>query len=110
MATLPQQSEAALQAQIIELARLLNFRVAHFRAARTEKGWRTPVAADGAGFPDLTLCKPGRLIFVEVKSHRGRLSAAQREWIEALRAAGQEVYVWRPDDFDEIERVLRGGA
>lgn len=49
----PSISEAELQSAVIELARTLGYRVAHFRAARTAQGWRTPVEADGAGFPDL---------------------------------------------------------
>lgn len=43
--------ERQWQAQVIELARILGWRVAHFRPALTKHGWRTPVQADGAGFP-----------------------------------------------------------
>ena len=46
-------SERELQDAVIQLARLLGWRVAHFRPAMTTRGWRTPVSADGAGFPDL---------------------------------------------------------
>jgi hypothetical protein len=45
--------EQSFQSVVIEVARLTGWRVAHFRAARTAHGWRTPVTADGAGWPDL---------------------------------------------------------
>ena len=101
--------EAAFQAVVVEIARLAGWRVAHFRAARTEKGWRTPVAADGAGWPDLVLVRPPRIVFAELKSERGKLSARQADWIGALRLLpAAEVYVWRPDDWDELVETLTG--
>ena len=60
------------------------------------------------GFPDLMLLKPGRLIVAEVKSQKGRLTFAQEVWLEAFRETHAEVYVWRPDDWPEVERVLIG--
>jgi hypothetical protein len=88
-------TEAQFQAAIVDLARLLGFKVAHFRAAQTSKGWRTPVAADGKGFPDLVLAKPGRLVFIGLKSAAGKVSAAQRAWIATLASSGAEVHVLR---------------
>lgn len=113
--------EAAFQGQVIEIAHLYRWRVAHFRPAQTSRGWRTPVAADGAGFPDLVLIRPPELIIAELKSEKGTLSPAQREWVGELtlveeaiaQAAGQpphrrlfEVNVWRPSDFDDIVKRL----
>jgi hypothetical protein len=60
LTTLPPQSEASFLEQIIDLAHLFGWRVAHFRAARTFSGWRTPVQGDGKGFPDLVLCRRRR--------------------------------------------------
>lgn len=94
------------QATVVELARTLGWRVAHFRPARTKDDWRTPVAADGKGFPDLVLVRD-RVVYAELKSDRGALRPDQREWIAALEAAGQEVYIWRPIDFDRMEATLR---
>lgn len=66
-----------------------------------------------AGFPDLTLVRlgsqVGRLVFVELKSERGRVRAAQAEWIEHLDCVpGVEVYLWTPASWlsGEVERVL----
>ncbi len=102
-------TEADFQRQIIDLARLHGWKVAHFRPARTEQGWRTPVSADGKGFPDLVLVR-GRVLFVELKSAKGRLTYEQHEWLDALTRAGAEVHVWRPDDFDRAHDVLKEHA
>jgi len=98
-------TEAAFQQTVIDLAHMLGWKVAHFRPARTEKGWRTPVAADGAGFPDLVLVRE-RVVFMELKSDRGRLSVAQRAWLDDLSAAGVEAYCFYPDEFDAVRDVL----
>lgn len=107
MATRPQPAapEDDFQAAVIELARYSGWRVAHFRSVETPSGHRTPVAADGVGYPDLTLVRE-RTIWVELKSARGRRTEEQRAWGDALEAAGAEYHVWRPDDWEEIERVL----
>lgn len=62
------------------------------------------------GWPDVTLCRPPRLILAELKSERGKLSLAQAEWQDLLgRCPGVEVAVWRPADLVDgtIERALR---
>lgn len=107
-------SEAQFQAQVIEAAHHLGYRIAHFRPAMNAKGqWRTPVAADAKGFPDLIMVRPDsarwapRVIFVELKTDRGRLSSEQAAWLDALSSAGQETYLWRPKMWDEIITVLR---
>lgn len=51
------------------------------------------------GYPDLHLVHPiaGRSIFAELKKQiGGRISPAQQTWLNALAAAGQTTYVWRP--------------
>ena len=101
------EREADFQRAITDLAELCGWRWIHHRPARTSKGWRTPVeGSHAAGFPDLLLCGRSRVLYVEVKSERGRLSPAQEEWIEALRAAGQDVRVWRPSDWPEVQQTL----
>ena len=98
-------TEAEFQKQVIDAAHLFGWRVAHFRPARTAHGWRTPVAADGAGFPDLVLVRNHQLIFAELKTDTGKLSDAQRGWLEALPRS----VVWRPRYWDDIERALKTG-
>jgi hypothetical protein len=55
-----------------------------------------------AGFPDWVLVRGPETIFAELKGSRGRLSPEQRIWLDALDAAGHEVYVWRPKDVDFV--------
>lgn len=100
------QDEKSFTDQVLELAGIHHWRRAHFRAAQIVAGWRTPVQADGAGFPDLILCRGPRLVVAELKSRRGKLSPDQLDWLEAWRQVGAEVFVWRPDDWDDICRVL----
>lgn len=121
------------QQQVVDLAQALRWRVAHFRPARTLDGWRTAVAADGKGFPDLVLVRGPRLLFVELKTDRtgSKLSPEQQQWVADLEAVANalagpvsrgmatreglpgivtpalEVYVWRPSDWDRALAVLR---
>jgi hypothetical protein len=93
------------QQTVIEAAQTLGFKVAHFRPAKTTKGWRTPVQADGAGFPDIVMVRGERIIFAELKSDTGKISADQEAWLEALGQA-VEAYVWRPRDWDAVVAAL----
>ncbi|MCS7310962.1 MAG: VRR-NUC domain-containing protein [Armatimonadetes bacterium] len=61
-----------------------------------------------AGFPDLVLVRPPRLVFAELKVGRNRPTSAQQDWLHLLSACPQvEVYLWTPADWEQIERVLR---
>lgn len=104
-------NEADFQKAIIDLAHTHGWRVAHFRPARTERGWVTPVAADGAGFPDLVLVHNAqkRCLFVEVKSETGRLTKEQTTWLADLHAAGMETELWRPENWVSIVNRLSFG-
>lgn len=108
---MPQKNptETRYTTTVVELARVLGWRVSHFRPARTATGWRTAVQGD-AGFPDLVMAKGGVVIFAELKTANGRVSPAQRDWLDALdRCPGVRTFLWVvPDQFDEIEEVLRG--
>jgi hypothetical protein len=105
------ETEEEFQDRVIELAHVHGWRVAHFRPVRIQRAngtvyYETPVAADGAGWPDCCLVRE-RVIWAELKRQNGALQPNQREWREALLGAGAEWYCWRPSDLDEIERVLR---
>jgi hypothetical protein len=105
-------TERQLQDAVIECARTLGWRVAHFRPAMTAKGWRTPVEADGAGFPDLFMVhwKNGMAPYaIELKSERGKVRPEQQDWLDALFRVGCYTAVWRPSDWlsGRIERELR---
>ena len=103
-------TEADFLRNVLELAALLGWHTLHMRPAQTAHGWRTPVQGSlGAGWPDLTLVRvrDQRLIFAELKSDKGKLSPRQIEVHDILRAAGLDVRVWRPADFDTIAEILR---
>ena len=62
-----------------------------------------------AGFPDLVMTRAGRTIFAELKSQKGRIKAAQQNWLDELRKTkGLEVFLWRPSDMDEVVKNLMG--
>ena len=103
---LPPLAEAEFQRQVIDLAHILGWRVAHFRPAMTAHGWRTPVQADGKGFPDLVMVRRDRLIFAELKAEKRKLTPEQVEWFNALTAVA-EVYVWHPADIEALASTLR---
>ena len=91
------------------LARVMGWRIAHFRPAMTSRGMRTPVSADGAGFPDLLMVRGLRLLVVELKAEAGRVAPEQSAWLSAFLRAGVETWLWRPEHWHDgtIERVLR---
>jgi len=96
-------SEDELQARILQAARLYGWRAAHFRPARTAKGWRTPMSGD-PGFPDLVLARDGVVIVAELKSRRGQTSPDQDLWLDEL---GDHAVLWRPGDWPAIQNELR---
>jgi hypothetical protein len=95
-------TEKAFSEQVLTLAKLLGW--THYRVWVSIRSPR--------GFPDLVLVRPPRLIFAELKSEKGRLTEAQRAWIELLaQVPAVETYVWRPSDWPTILAVLsRDGA
>jgi hypothetical protein len=98
-------TEAKLQANVIELARVYGWLVHHTRPAQRQSGsWSTPIQGD-AGYPDLTLAKPGSLLLVELKSQRGTRTRDQIRWAQALHP---HYRLWRPADWlaGNIRRAL----
>lgn len=94
----PKLTEARFQAQVFRLAEVLGYRCYHTHDSRRS----------APGFPDAVLLRRPRVLFVEFKSERGRLSPEQLWWLCELRSSGQEAYVWRPSDIDKLTRILRG--
>lgn len=89
-------TEKAWQAQVLAIARLAGWLVYHpFDSRRSVPG-----------FPDLTLVRGPRLMFVELKTQKGRVTTDQQKWLDALGSASVEVYVWRPADHDEVVATL----
>lgn len=81
-------TERQVQDTLIAAARLAGWLVYHpWLSVRSSAGW-----------PDLFCVHPGRrqVLAIEVKSQRGRVSAAQQAWLAALAAAGIPAFVVRP--------------
>ncbi len=79
--------EGKLQAAIIGAAQRLGWLVYHTHDSRRSQ----------AGFPDLVLVHPSHgVLFRELKTETGRLTAAQKTWIDTLTVAGANAAVWRP--------------
>jgi hypothetical protein len=92
---------------VIDLCRLYGYRGAHFRPAMTAHGWRTAVAADGKGFPDLLCVGRGRVIAIEVKGATGYPGPEQRAWRDAFLSNGAEWYLVRPDELGRLAGILQ---
>lgn len=59
------------------------------------------------GYPDLTLCKPGRLLFLELKSATGKPTPEQLAWLGCLETVTRvDAMLARPADLAAIERLL----
>lgn len=78
-------SEADLQAFAVDYLRMRGWLVGHFRAGRTEQGWRTPGSYDAKGFPDLAIARRGQVRLIEVKGPKGRVTQEQHAWLDASR-------------------------
>ena len=106
-------TEQELMDKVVELARTVGWRVAHFRPARTQHGWRTACQYDAEGWPDLFLVHPdaGDKLAVELKvwARRNDVSDAQRHWLVDLEMCGIETALWTERDFDTeiVPRLLR---
>lgn len=102
-------TEREFQAQVVELAGILGWTVNHVRRSigGKKQGWVT--ATTLKGWPDLTLIRPPRLLFVELKVKPNKVEPAQQAVLDLLDAVpGVEVAVWYPEQFEaDVLRVLR---
>lgn len=97
MTTLPPITERSFLKQVTQLAVTLGWRCYHTQLSKWSE----------AGWPDLALARPPRLLLVELKSEKGKLTPGQQEWLELLRSCnGVEVHLWRPSDWERITRTL----
>lgn len=103
-------TEAEFQRQVCDLAALYGWTWVHFRAARTERGWRVPVEGPlGKGWPDLVLVSPmrRRTIAVELKRELAADPSPDQQYVHTmLGEAGWTVQVWRPSDLPRIQQEL----
>ena len=110
-----QWSEADLDAEVRRLCLAYGWRYYHsYTSLRS-----------AAGYPDVTLVRPPRVLFAELKKQGGRLTTArlvttrrgyprwvagQVQWLGDLSACpGVETYLWMPEDVADIIRILDAG-
>jgi hypothetical protein len=98
--------ERDFQKAVTDALNALGWRWYHSRPAQTSKGWRTALSGD-VGYPDITAVRRDRILFIELKAEKGRLSEEQGAWLADLGAAGAEAFCWRPSDWPAIEETLR---
>jgi hypothetical protein len=98
-------SERQLDALIEDARKALGIRLSY----HTHDSRRSP-----AGFPDRVYAGPGGVLFRELKTDTGKLSAEQQAWIVGLHAAGLDAQVWRPGDWPtlivaELKSIAKAG-
>ncbi len=92
-------NEKQFTQQVLDAARYLGWLCYHTYDSRKSE----------PGFPDIVATHACYgTFYAELKTHRGKVSDAQQLWIDRLREGGERVFLWRPYDWDEIERVLKG--
>jgi len=89
--------ESEFQASVTALADDLNWWWRHERKSRQAK----------PGWPDLVFMREPQIFYAELKMPGKKLTLDQEFVIDLLRRCGQTVYVWRPENWDEIGEVLR---
>jgi len=95
---------------VLDVALRFGWRRAHFRPARTRRGWRTAMSGD-VGFPDVVLVhvETGTLLVRELKTAVGKVTDEQRAWLDGFAACEVDTGVWRPRDWPMIVTQLSGG-
>jgi hypothetical protein len=81
-------SEGELERKVRGICRDLGLLAYHTHDSR-----RSP-----EGYPDWTFCGPRGVMWRELKRENGGVTAAQKTWLAALVAAGQDACIWRPSD------------
>jgi hypothetical protein len=85
----PEASEQQLLEMVQSACRWFNLLSYHTHDSRRSE----------PGFPDLVVVGPQGVLFRELKSTRGRVTADQQRWLTALIAAGANADTWRPADW-----------
>lgn len=93
-------TEAQVQAAVRDMAEILGWTVfLTWRSIHSPKGEL-----------DLRLIKPPRVLFIECKTEKGKLTLEQKRTYDLLRQCpGVEVYIIRPSHLDAIRYILQHG-
>lgn len=100
-------NEEAFRIQVTEYAEWMGCRVLHNYPTKGKGGHHT-TSTTIVGWPDLQIMRPpDLLVWAELKVGRNKPSPAQLEVLDFLRGFGPRVFVWYPEDWPLIEKVLR---
>lgn len=92
-------TEAQFQSALLEMGERLKWMCYHVYDSRRSV----------PGFPDIVAVHPDYgVVFLELKTVKGRVKPEQQRWIDTLTAAGQRAYIVRPTDMDFLESMFRG--
>jgi len=102
--------ESVFQQDIINEARRLGFEAYSHNSVGTRCKCGAYVTGGrvvtSKGYPDLVLGKLGRLIYMELKSKKGKQSPEQKHWQAIIEDNGHEYYLFRPADKAEAFEIL----
>lgn len=89
-------TEAQFQRRVTDYCNLRGLRWHHEQDSRRSK----------AGYPDLTIAGPKGVVWLELKTEKGRVKPEQQAWIDTLRAAGCDALIVRPQHWDDVKALL----
>ena len=99
--------------EVIRVARSYNWEVFHIHDQNSYENYRR--VASGSGFPDLILYRTNdqgetSMLVAELKTDASYsvVRPNQANWLSAYEQF-IPTFVWRPSDWDDIERILRDG-
>ena len=90
-------TEQAFQETVVQAAEMFGWWHYHVADSRRSR----------PGFPDLVLIKPPKVIFLEVKREKGRLTVAQADVLAMLEDCSEvQAAVVRPSDWAQVVEWL----
>jgi len=101
-------TEAEFKNIVISIAKRYGWLIHHDLPAQNSRGkWATHIQGD-AGFPDLLMVHPvsGKILAVELKAEKGKLSPLQKRWLMAFDVSATFNSVWKPSDMEYILYTL----
>lgn len=96
------EPESVLQGKIVRWAKEHGYPIQSNRQTRNARGLLTP------GWPDVCLILRGRVVFIELKSGKGRLSEEQKQLRIQFMYLGHEIYECR--SWKRFEEIVRNGT
>lgn len=101
-------TEKELQSAIVDVLDAYGWRFAHFRPAQAQSGnWMTAMQGH-IGYPDITAVKGVKILFIELKSEKGKVRPEQDDWLTDLADAYLGVHLVRPSNLDYFIDHLAG--